>query len=179
MGGWMDGWVSGWVEGRNRLKRSYYMKRTMLRPESVCLSVVPNSWCWESLKVGGEGDNRGWDGWMASPTQWTWVWLRELVIDREARCVAVHGVAKSWTWLSSWTEMNWTEMCPTLWDPMGFSLTGSSVHGILQVRILEWVAILFSRGSSWPRDQTRVSCTAGRFLTVRATREAKTSKLCC
>ena len=31
-------------------------------------------WCWESLKAGGEGDNRGWDGWMASPTQWTWVW---------------------------------------------------------------------------------------------------------
>ena len=32
-------------------------------------------WCWERLKVGGEGDNRGWDGWMASPTQWTWVWV--------------------------------------------------------------------------------------------------------
>ena len=32
-------------------------------------------WCWERLKVGGEGDNRGWDGWMASSTQWTWVWL--------------------------------------------------------------------------------------------------------
>ena len=32
-------------------------------------------WCWERLKVGGEGDARGWDGWMASPTQWTWVWV--------------------------------------------------------------------------------------------------------
>ena len=32
-------------------------------------------WCWERLKAGGEGDNRGWDGWMASPTQWTWVWV--------------------------------------------------------------------------------------------------------
>ena len=32
-------------------------------------------WCWERLKVGGEGDNRGWDGWMASPTQWTWIWV--------------------------------------------------------------------------------------------------------
>ena len=32
-------------------------------------------WCWERLKVGGEGDNRGWDGWMASPTRWTWVWV--------------------------------------------------------------------------------------------------------
>ena len=34
------------------------------------------SWCWERLKVGGEGDDRGWDGWMASPTLWTWVWAR-------------------------------------------------------------------------------------------------------
>jgi len=32
-------------------------------------------WCWERLKAGGEGDDRGWDGWMASPTQWTWVWV--------------------------------------------------------------------------------------------------------
>ena len=32
-------------------------------------------WCWERLRAGGEGDNRGWDGWMASPTQWTWVWV--------------------------------------------------------------------------------------------------------
>ena len=47
-----------------------------------------------------------------------------------------------------------------------------SVHGILQARILEWAAIPFSRGSSWPRDQTRVSCTAGRFFTIWATREA-------
>ena len=42
----------------------------------------------------------------------------------------------------------------------------SSVHGILQARILEWVAIPFSRGSSWPRDWTRVSCIAGRFFTI-------------
>ena len=49
---------------------------------------------------------------------------------------------------------------------------GSSVHGILQARILEWVAISSSR-SSWPRDQTRVSCIAGRFFTVWATREAQ------
>ena len=48
----------------------------------------------------------------------------------------------------------------------------SSVHGILQARILEWVAIPFSRGSSWPRDRTQVSCIAGRFITVQATREA-------
>ena len=57
-------------------------------------------------------------------------------------------------------------------DPMDCSLPGSSVHGILQVRILEWVITPFSRGSSWPRDQTRVSYIAGRFFTVRATGEA-------
>ena len=49
-------------------------------------------------------------------------------------------------------------------DPIYCSLPGSSVHGISQVRILEWVAISFSRVSSWPRDPTQVSCIAGRFF---------------
>ena len=65
--------------------------------------------------------------------------------------------------------------CPvmsTLCDPMDYSPPGSSVHGILQARILEWVAIPFSRGSSQPRNQTLVSRTARRFFTVLATREA-------
>ena len=57
------------------------------------------------------------------------------------------------------------QSCPTLWDPMNYSLPSSSVHGILQARILEWVAISFSRGSSWPRNQTWVSCIAGTFCT--------------
>ena len=63
-------------------------------------------------------------------------------------------------------------MCPFLCDPTDCSLPGSSVHGILQARILEWVAMPFSRGSSPPRDQTWVSCIAGRFFTVWATKEA-------
>ena len=50
------------------------------------------------------------------------------------------------------------QSCPTLCDPLDCSPPGSSVHGIFQARILEWVAISYSRGSSWPRDQTRVSC---------------------
>ena len=53
-----------------------------------------------------------------------------------------------------------TQSCPTLFSPMEYR-----VHGILQVRILEWVAIPFSRGSSQPRDQTQVSHIAGRFFT--------------
>ena len=65
-----------------------------------------------------------------------------------------------------------TQWCPTLCDPMDCSLPGSSVRGILQARILEWVAIFFSRESSWSRDQPLVSCIAGRFFTIWATREA-------
>ena len=55
-----------------------------------------------------------------------------------------------------------TQLCPTLCDPMDCSLQGYSVHWIFQTRVLEWVAISFSRGSSQPRDQTQVSCIAGR-----------------
>ena len=59
-----------------------------------------------------------------------------------------------------------TQLCLTVCDPMDHSPAGSSVHGILQARILQWVAIPFSRGSSQPKDQTQVSCTAGRFFTI-------------
>ena len=62
--------------------------------------------------------------------------------------------------------------CPTLCDPMDCTLPGFSIHGILQARILEWVAISFSRGSSPPRDRTWVSRIAGRCFTVWAAREA-------
>ena len=57
-------------------------------------------------------------------------------------------------------------------DPMDCSLPISSVHGIFHVRMLEWIAVPFSRGSSRPRDRTQVSCIAGRFFTIWATREA-------
>ena len=58
------------------------------------------------------------------------------------------------------------QSCLTLWNPMDYSRPGSSVHGILQARILEWVAMPSSRGSSQPRDGTRVSHTAGRIFTI-------------
>ena len=64
------------------------------------------------------------------------------------------------------------QSCPTLCHPMDCSPPGSSVHGILQARILEWVAIPFLRGSSWPRDQTPVCSIAGRFFTIWAMGEA-------
>ena len=63
-----------------------------------------------------------------------------------------------------------TQSCPTLFDSMDCSPPGSSVRGILQARILEWVGFPFSRRSSWPRDRTHTSCTAGRLFTVWATK---------
>ena len=59
-----------------------------------------------------------------------------------------------------------TALCPTLCDPLDCSPLGSSVHRISQARILEWVALPFSRGSSWPRDQTCIPALAGRFFTT-------------
>ena len=64
------------------------------------------------------------------------------------------------------SESEVAQSYPTLCDPMDCSLPGFSVHGIFQARVLEWVAISFSRGSSRPRDQTQVSRTVGRRLTL-------------
>ena len=71
---------------------------------------------------------------------------------------------------SEWVKI--AQSCLTFCSSMDCSPPGSSVLGILQARILEWVAVPFSRGSSWPWDWTQVSCIAGRFFTIWATREA-------
>ena len=71
-----------------------------------------------------------------------------------------------------WGESEVAQSCPTLCDPMECSLSGSSVHGIFQARVLEWGAISFSGGSSQPRNWTRVPRIAGRRFTIWAIREA-------
>ena len=79
-----------------------------------------------------------------------------------------------WGWDGDASTVKWSEVaqsCLTLCNPMDCSLPGSSLHGILQARILQWVAISF-RGSSWLRDRTWVSCSAGRRFNLWATREA-------
>ena len=79
------------------------LKLPILWPSNV------NSWqrlcCWESLKAEGEEGNRGWDGWMASLTQWTWPWAnsRRQWETGKPDVPAVHGVAKSWIWLGDLT----------------------------------------------------------------------------
>ena len=75
-------------------------------------------------------------------------------------CVVLRSVAQS---------------CLTLCNPMDCSLPGSSVCGISQARVLEWAAIPLSRGSSWPRDRTRLSSIAGRLLTIWTTRDHSVS----
>ena len=67
----------------------------------------------------------------------------------------------------------YVQSCLTLCNPIDCSPPGSSVHGILQARILGWVAIPFCKWSSWPRDRTWVSCIAGRLINVWDTREAQ------
>ena len=76
----------------------------------LMLTHLKRPWCWERLRAGGEGDDRGWDGWMASPTQWIWVWVdswswwwtgRPGVL----RFMGSERVRHDWT-----TELNWTEL---------------------------------------------------------------------
>ena len=68
-------------------------------------------WCWERLKAGGERDDRGWDSWMALPTQWTWVWVNFgswwwTGRPGMLRFMQHEWIAKGQIWLSNWTELN-------------------------------------------------------------------------
>ena len=111
---------------------------------------------------------------------WVNVWkvLRIRLVQSKCSVTVSHFYASKFRWESNQlkitkvkVKVSVAQLCLTLCDPMDCSLKGSSVHGILQGEILEWVAIPFSRGSSWPRYWTQVSCLAGRFFTVWATRE--------
>ena len=93
----------------------------------------------------------------------------------ETLCWAKEAGEKSYTWFHSYRILTLvTQLCLTLCNPMFGSPPGSSVHRILQERILEWTSIPFSRESFQPRDWTHVSHTAGRFFTVWGNREAQT-----
>ena len=112
------------------------------------------------------------DGWMdkddAVKIQWTTTQPWKEILPFETTWMDFEGVMLSGIsqvaknrYHMSWNESEVAQSCPTLCNPMDRSLPRSSVHGILQARVLEWEAISFSRGSSPPRDQTQVSCIVG------------------
>ena len=136
------------------------------------LTALKRLWCWERLRAGGEGDDRGGNGWMASLTQWTWVWVNSGSWWWTGRAgvlqsMGSHRVGYDWVTKLSWTELNWAngcddhilhfaavaakslQSCPTLCDPRDGSPPGSLIPGILQARTLEWVAISFSNAGKW------------------------------
>ena len=95
-------------------------------------------------------------------------WVRKL--SRVKFWFSWCGILNPLLYLASGWKWKWVaQSCPTIWDPMDCNPPGSFVHGILQARVLEWVAIPFSRGSSQPRDWTQLSCIAGGFFTIWAT----------
>jgi len=90
------------LEGMMLKLKLQYFGHLMRRVDSL-----EKLWCWEGLGAGGEGDDRGWDGWMASLTRWVSLSeLQELVMDREAWHAAIHGVSKNRIRLRDWTELN-------------------------------------------------------------------------
>ena len=88
---------------------------------------------------------------------WDWCWICSFLLT-SLNCYA------AWLFIFEvqWSEV--TQLCPTLCDPMDCSPPGSSVPGIFQARVLEWVAISFSRRSSWSRDWSQISRVIGRRL---------------
>ena len=117
-------------------------------------------WCWERFRAGGEGGDRGWNGWMLSLTQWAMSWTTmkaavshplKAIPTKTRRINDQHMYINRWGLVATENPLQRdSHAC----DPMECSLPGSSVHGIFQVRILEWVAI------SWSRDQTCISAVS-------------------
>ena len=97
------------LEGLMLKVKLQYFGHLMWRTDSL-----ERPWCWKGLKAGGEGDNRGWRGWIASPTQWRWVWVNSRSWWRRGRPGVLQSMG-SWRVRHNWvTELNWTEH--GMWD---------------------------------------------------------------
>ena len=130
----------------------YSLEALMLKPKLQYfghlmwrVNSLEKTRCWERLRAGGEGVNRRWDAWLASPTHE----FGQTPGDGEGQGSLVSGAQSSVT-----------QSCSTFCNRVNCSPPGSSVHGIFQARILEQVAISYSRGSSWLRDWTHISCVS-------------------
>ena len=136
-------------------------------------SVIPFSSCLQSLPALGSSPMSQLFAWGGQSTYSLFkknffYWNRV-----DLQCCVSFGYTAKW-----FSHVLVTQLCLTLCDSMDCSPPGSSVYGILQARILEWVAISFSKESSWPSNRTCVSCIAGRFFTNWATREAPLWCIC-
>ena len=96
----------------------YSLKGLMLKLQTLAtwceeLSHLKRPRCWEILRTGREGDDRGWDDWMASPTQWTWIWVGSgsWWWTGKPGMLQFMGL-QSQMWLSDWTELNWVSRTP-------------------------------------------------------------------
>ena len=100
----------------------------------------------------------------SSNIAWKIPWIEEA---GRLQSMGLQRVGHNWeTSVQNESESEVAQSCPILCDPMDCSLSGSSIHGIFQARVLEWISISFSRGSSQPRDQTQVSRIVDRRFTV-------------
>ena len=165
--------------------------------ESQSLHIIPSSLishkCWKHRAERGSGKKKGKDPKQSGRKQRHWH-LLSLIQSSTVYYESGHGNSseckhvdfslhlesiKQFLYLLI-TGLKWSEvaqLCPALCDPMDCSLPGSFIHGIFQARIMEWVAISFSRRSPQPRDWIRVSHIVGRQFTIWATREVYISCL--
>ena len=74
------------------------------------LTHLKRLWCWDRLRAGGEGDDRGWDDWMASLTQWTWVWCSTLGVGMDRKAWHAVAMGSQRVGQDQVTELNWTEL---------------------------------------------------------------------
>ena len=95
----------------------YSLEGLMLKPKLQNLAPwckeqthLKRPWCWERLKMGGEGGDRGWDGWMALPTQWTWVWVNSRSWWWTGKPGILQSRGSQWVRHDWVTELNWTEL---------------------------------------------------------------------
>ena len=172
--------------------------RTGLDTARLCTHHIAPGQCSLTAHLGGPGKSPGLRGDAAGarptgnsdschrsirgPGMWSDRWeetqgvrepqaMESLSTAPPTKCYNFVQINKHWKWMfkvNTLLKVKVAQLCPTICNPMDYT-----VHGILQARILEWVAFPFSRGSSQPRDQTQVSHIAGRFFTSWATRETQ------